>query len=65
MKLLVVYCNICKKPMDVQYEPNEFISEDWIRLKAICNDCDFRRMGGKIDPKDVPKPETPPLPYAD
>lgn len=65
MKMLVVYCNICKKPCDVAHYPNEFFSEEWVKAKFICNDCDLRRMGRKIDPKDLPKVETPPLPYVD
>jgi hypothetical protein len=65
MKILVVYCNICKKPTDVPYEPNEFFSEEWVRMKAICNDCDFSRMGRKPTTREEPKNETPTLPYVD
>lgn len=34
-------CNECSKPMAVEFEPNDFVSEKFLRLMAVCQQCGY------------------------
>ena len=62
--ILQVICKKCGQVVNIEHEPNEFISEDFIRNAFVCDDCNHSRTAKRKLIGDAPKPEAS-LPYKD
>lgn len=59
-------CHICKSPMEVPVEPDEFFSAEKIASIATCGSCYRRRRGLRTGlPTPPPTTDQGKLPYAD
>ena len=59
---LQVTCKRCGQVVNIEHEPNEFISEAFVRNAFVCDTCN--RTGKRKLIGDAPKPQAS-LPYAD
>lgn len=55
-------CKRCRKYFTLEYEPNEFLSEAFVRNSAVCASCQDRHATKLPDRQFIQKPEAR-LPY--
>lgn len=58
-------CNRCHRPIEVEFQPGDLITEEFIRKIAVCNPCADRRHPQLPDRQFQQKPEQARLPYPD
>lgn len=64
--IIQVTCKKCGQVVNLEYEPNEFISENFIRNAFVCEDCKKTPFQRKLDASKPARPQaSASLPYKD